>query len=165
MSNFLTSATNSAVSALNGIGNMVMGIKTEGFVSQADSTTAVVNNSAAAQVMNKAAVMLLGKPMEQFVSDASGTTKVNTAAIAGVSGMIFLYSFLLIAFGIVFCYGAARTSYCYNIALGNTTDIAFLFSVLCFFFPNFYYPYYAIFLNPLCTTKLRNNKGMFGGKK
>ena len=164
MSNFLTSVTNSAVSTLNGIGNMVMGIKTEGFVSQADSTTAVVNNSAAAQVMNKAAMMLLGKPMEQFVSDASGTTKVNTAAIAQVGGMIFLYSFLLISFGIVFCYGSARTSYCYNIAIGNTADIAFLFSVLCFFFPNFYYPYYAIFLNPLCM-KPRNNKGMFGGKK
>ena len=164
MSDFLSSITNAAVQGANKVGKFLGVSPVEGFVSQSDSTTAVVSNPAIAEILNKTKKMLLGGT-EPFVSDASGTTKVNTGAIAQVSGMIFIYIFLLIAFGIVFCYGSARTSYCYNIAIGNTADVAFLFSVLCFFFPNFYYPYHALFLNPLCISKLRNNKGMFGGKK
>jgi len=164
MSDFLSSITNAAVQGANKVGKFLGVSPVEGFVSQSDSTTAVVSNPALAEILNKTKKMLLGGT-EPFVSDASGTTKVNTAALAESGGKIFTYSIITIVFLIFFCYGAARTSYCYNIAIGNTADVAFLFSVLCFLFPNFYYPYHALFLNPLCISKLRNNKGMFAGKK
>ena len=142
---------------------MVLGTRSEGFVSNNGSVTQVQVDPTL-KALNKVAESFLGKTTEPFVTSVNGTPQVNTSSIAQVGGMIALYSILAIAFIIVFCYGAARTSYCYNIAIGNTADVAFLFSIVCFFFPNFYYPFYAIFLNPLCT-KMRNNKSMFGGKK
>lgn len=48
----------------------------------------------------------------------------------------------------VYCYGAAKLSYNYNIYTNNS-GYAFLWAILCYFFAFLYYPYYAIFLNPL----------------
>ena len=157
MSGFLTSLTSVAVKGANKIGSF-LGIATaEGFVSQSDDATAVVNNPAVAEMINKVKMALLGGK-EPFVTQTQGTTHVNTASIAEAGGMLMFYSTILMIFVILFCYGAARTSYCYNIAIGNGVDIALLYSVICFFFPNLYYPYYALFLNPLCISKGRGKK-------
>ena len=56
--------------------------------------------------------------------------------------------------------GSARLSYCYNINIGNPDGVAFLYSILCFFFPFLYVPYYAFFLNTACSPPSR---GFFGG--
>ena len=69
--------------------------------------------------------------------------------LIGLSAILFsLFSFLFL---IVFCYGSARLSYCYNKYTGVPDGTATLFAILCFVFSPVYYPYYAIFLSPICT--------------
>ena len=74
------------------------------------------------------------------------------------SGMPLI--FFIFSFAIFFTsmYGAASLSWHYNVHMGNK-DVANLWSILCFFFSGWYYPYYALALNPL----LQEN--MAGGKK
>ena len=168
MSGFLEGVINTGVSFTNQIGNLVLGksSNSEGFVTQSDGK-AQLNTQDVAGVVNAAAKKLLGAN-EPFVTQTNGTTQVNTAALAEAGGAIMIYTIVGIVLSILFSYGAARNSYCYNIAIGNTADVAFLFSILCFLFPQFYYPYYALALNPICSAKARNNKGimgMLGGKK
>jgi hypothetical protein len=64
-----------------------------------------------------------------------------------VSGIIFIGFYLLLM--LISAIGAARLSYNYNISIGNTGGAALSFSILNFFFYGFYYPYYALFLDPL----------------
>lgn len=78
--------------------------------------------------------------------------------VAGLGFVIFL-AFL---FTLLTAFGAAYQSYCYNMYVGNTSGVAVVYSILCFFFPQLYYPYYAIFLNPVCSMKPKNNKGLMG---
>ena len=68
--------------------------------------------------------------------------------------------FVVFYFAIVFTtmYGAASLSWHYNAHMGNK-DVANLWSILCFFFPGFYYPFYALALNPFL------EENMAGGKK
>lgn len=98
--------------------------------------------------------------VEGFTADASGVT-MNTKALTEASGIIVLYLLLITLFAILTCVGSARLSYCYNISIGNPGDVAFMFAVLCFFFPHFYYPYFALLLNPLCKPR---NRGLMGGR-
>jgi hypothetical protein len=69
--------------------------------------------------------------------------------LAGMSAILFMLSSVI--FAIVFSYGSAKLSYCYNKYLGATDGTAMFFAILCFFFSGFYYPYYSIFLSPICT--------------
>jgi len=64
----------------------------------------------------------------------------NTGIMAILSTMIIPFIWM-----IVFSYGAAQLSYCYNIMNGNAGS-AIMWAVVCFFFPAFYYPYHALFL-------------------
>ena len=104
---------------------------------------------------------LLG--VEAFATDISGTTSVNIRALGYLAPIYFIYMFTVIALLIAISFGAARQSYCYNIFIGNSESTAIGFSILCFFFAQFYYPFYAIFLNPLCNLKVKNNRGILGG--
>ena len=103
--------------------------------------------------------------MEGFTSDSSGNVQVNTQqlkyAATSYGPLILLYILLMISLAIATCVGSSRLSYCYNISIGNTGDVAFLFAFLCFFFPTFYYPYYALFLNPVCIAP----RGILGGRR
>ncbi len=77
--------------------------------------------------------------------DASETTSYSSmGAYAGVS---FLVIVILIFANL---YGAARLSWCYNTFYGASGIEKFIWSFLCFFFSGFYYPFYAIFLDPVC---------------
>lgn len=95
---------------------------------------------------------LLGYKSESF----SGIETLQTASpgifAAGAFG--FLIFFL---FGIVYCYGAAKLSYNYNMSIGNGGS-AFFWAFICYFFAAIYYPYYAIMLNPV-------GSGMSGGRR
>ncbi len=56
-------------------------------------------------------------------------------------------------------YGAAKLSYCYNIHIGNSSGTAVVWSFLAFIFAGFYYPYYGLFLNPLCSIPMVQSGG------
>jgi ABC-type antimicrobial peptide transport system permease subunit len=87
----------------------------------------------------------------------------NTESLQNAPGMVALgatgviITFLL---GVIYCYGAAMLSYNYNMSIGNG-GYAMIWAILCYFFSGIYYPYYALFLNPLNN----NNTVMVGGRK
>ena len=65
-----------------------------------------------------------------------------------ITGKIGIFFAAIFAF--VYCYGAAKLSYNYNMA--NNGSMIYLWCILCFFFATMYYPYYAFFLNPIIPT-------------
>ena len=89
--------------------------------------------------------------------------EMNTGAVAGMGFIIFL----VFLFAIANAFGAAYQSYCYNIYIGNTSGVAIVYAILCSLFPHFYYPFYAIFLNPICLMKPKNKGNMVlsGGRR
>ena len=88
-------------------------------------------------------------------ADSTGT---SASALAGF-GIFFVLTIFF--FGILTSYGASRLSYNYNIYTHNQ-GAALGWSVLCFFFPALYYPFYAIFLDPLGSMVAQTT--MIGGK-
>lgn len=116
--------------------------------------------NAAVRYGSKVANKFLG--VEGFTEDNTGNIVVKTEKIASAGGVMLPYMLFLIIISILISFGAARQSYCYNIYIGNTDGVAILFSILCFFFPHFYYPFYALFLNPVCDL-VKKNKGSVGG--
>jgi hypothetical protein len=91
---------------------------------------------------------------EQF----TGSSTPDAEAFMGFE--LFLIIFILII-AIAVCYGAARLSWCYGTFNGDSTTSKVIFSTLCFIFPNFYYPFYALFLNPVCG----RTKNQSGGRR
>lgn len=63
--------------------------------------------------------------------------------------VLVLAVLLFLIFGLLFPYGAAKLSWNYNIYVGNTTGAATVNSIMAYFFASFYYPMYALFLNPI----------------
>lgn len=50
---------------------------------------------------------------------------------------------------LLFGWGAASLSYQYNVAIGTSSTMTVVYSVLAFIFSVVYYPFYALLLNPL----------------
>lgn len=71
----------------------------------------------------------------------------------GYTAIAFTMLLVSIVISVLYAYGAAKLSYCYNVSIGNGGS-AFMWSVLAFFFSAAYYPYYSLFLNPLCAAKV-----------
>jgi len=69
------------------------------------------------------------------------------------STALYTYVVLALVFTFLYSYGAARLSWCYNISIGNSTGVAFGWSVVNFIFSSIYYPFYALFLNRVCKKK------------
>lgn len=63
--------------------------------------------------------------------------------------IIYLIVLLVVAFG------AAKLSYNYNAFIGNSGGLTIFYSVLAFLFSEFYYPFYAYFIDPLANIKRR----------
>lgn len=85
----------------------------------------------------------------------------------GFVSFLIVVLFAIFAFGLLTAYSAARVSYCYNKFLGNSDSESFLWSILCFFFPQWYWTFYPFLFNPLCDIKKNrgiNNLAMSGGK-
>ena len=80
---------------------------------------------------------------EEFVG-----TSTEPAEEALGMGLVSIVIILILAFFI--CYGAARLSWCYNTFYGASGGLKAFYSVVCFFFPYYYYPFYALVLNPVC---------------
>lgn len=86
---------------------------------------------------------ILGYKSEAF--SAVETLQASSPGIFAAGAFGFLIFFL---FGILYCYGAAKLSYSYNVSIGNGGS-AFFWAFICYFFAAIYYPYYAIMLNPV----------------
>jgi hypothetical protein len=111
--------------------------------------------------MNTALHLLGYKAESFFVTDESqGQTRPEVLSTIVISIILFL------VFGIIFCYGAAKLSYNYNMSIGNG-GTAYLWSIVCFFFANIYYPYYALILSPVSADVAVTGAGatMTGGKR
>jgi hypothetical protein len=81
-----------------------------------------------------------------FKNKESFTSIPETTTIGAFIGPIILLAILTLIYGFLYSYGAARLSYAYCLYSGN--NFAAFWSVVCFFFSGFYYPYYALMLNP-----------------
>lgn len=91
-------------------------------------------------------------PATTTTSTNTSTTTTAAASIAQQSLAIVILSIIIyVIIVILMMYGAARLSYCYNMYYGADSGTALLFSILSAIFSGVYYPFYAIFLNPLCS--------------
>jgi TRAP-type mannitol/chloroaromatic compound transport system permease small subunit len=74
--------------------------------------------------------------------------------------IIFLIFFIFFMFA--YAYGAAKLSWHYNMFIGNGSGSAYFWSIVCFFFSGFYYPFYGLFINPIAS--MRRNMSIVGGR-
>jgi hypothetical protein len=96
---------------------------------------------------------LTGKKTEKFQSHKTPKPYIS---------VVFLISFCFsMLFYLAYGYGAANLSFCLNKSLGRTDVEALGWAVLAFVFNGFYYPYYGIFLNPVCAIK----RNVVGGRR
>ena len=79
-------------------------------------------------------------------NDASSDSDISRQSFAIIVLIILIYG--IVAF--LMMYGAARLSYCYNIYYGADSGTALGFAILSGIFSTIYYPFYGVFLNPLC---------------
>jgi uncharacterized protein with PQ loop repeat len=97
---------------------------------------------------------VLDKPtIEKFQSRPSPRPYISTFFL--ISSIISIVCFLL------YGYGAANLSYCLNKSLGRSEIESLAWASLAFMFNMIYYPYYGIFLNPVCAAK----RTMVGGRR
>ena len=95
---------------------------------------------------------IVGYKSEAFSAvETLQTSSPGIFAAGATAGLLF------IAFGFIYCYGAAKLSYSYNMSIGNGGS-AFMWAFICYFFAAIYYPYYAIMLNPAASV-------MSGGRR
>ena len=94
----------------------------------------------------------LGKGSEGFTSDAKPDSSVFGSLKSLYSSLPILLIFHFTAM-LVYGLGAARLSYCYPMNTNPTASLFYLYIVLAFFFSPVYYPFYGIFLNPLCVKR------------
>lgn len=94
---------------------------------------------------------VLGNKKEYF---QTAPTTVPSKSTASTNWVISVPLLLGIIFTIVFCfmygYGAASLSYCYNKSMGRSDMEAVMWAITAYIFGGLYYPYYGVFLNPLC---------------
>jgi hypothetical protein len=110
------------------------------------------------QYANNLLGTLVGKS-EGFY-DASSNS-LNASSDFAVFGLIFLiFNIINLIILIVCLFGAAKLSWCYNTFYGRSEGEKILWSILCFIFAGLYYPYYALFLDPVCGRVAQR-----GGKK
>jgi len=97
------------------------------------------------------------------VSQNTSTKTYEPPDESFISALVILF----ILWQIVFALGGALQSYMYNQSVKTHPFIAFLYIVLCFLFPYFYYPYYTFFLTGRegGNSNSRQNNGMTGGSK
>jgi hypothetical protein len=96
--------------------------------------------------------------VEAFQDKETGTTAVM--ATVGI-----VYVILMVVLCLAYSVGAARLSWCYNMYIGNDAGLALFYAILAFLFSGFYYPFYAIFLSPLCGMKKAVAVSVIGGRR
>jgi len=97
---------------------------------------------------------------QPFVDSSGAVLSVDNSQVLDVFAFLFYSTLFVIIAAFTISLGSARLSYCYNISIGNSGGVAFLFSILCFIFPFPYIPFYAFFLHTACSPPVR---GFFSG--
>ncbi len=81
----------------------------------------------------------------------TNTTTSEESAVAGQSLAVVILLVLFLGIIIIaMMYGAGRLSWCYNTFYGESSGVKWLWAILAAIFSGWYYPIYALFLNPLC---------------
>ncbi len=78
------------------------------------------------------------------------------------------FTFFLIIlplFIIVLFISVPYLSWCYNTSIGTSTGLKLVYLLMVFIFPYVYLPYYAFFLNPICSQRKNNSIIQIGGFK
>jgi len=104
---------------------------------------------------------------ELFTAGSTATTpdaslQVNPVPIGTMNALFIVYIIIMVLLTVIYGYGAARLSYCYNIAQGATSGTAIFWAVLCFLFSGWYYPFHGIFLSS-CGSVVTNTMRKVGG--
>jgi len=116
------------------------------------------------QYANNLLGALTGNPEEFY--DASGNRDAsgnywNYHINFEVVGLKFLLFFIVkLTILLLFLFGAARLSWCYNTFYGAPDAEKILWAILCFIFSPLYYPFYGLYLDPVCGRVAQR-----GGKK
>jgi hypothetical protein len=76
------------------------------------------------------------------------------ALLATSTTVIVFYMVFIVAFSV----GAAILSYNYNLSIGTSGGMTVTYTILAFVFSSLYYPYYAIFLDPLAKKVQRGGR-------
>ena len=97
---------------------------------------------------------LLGNKSEGF-ADVSGVS--HAVGTVGIKTFGFLWSIAVLILLLCNVFGAVHLSWCYNKYIGTPTSLSIFYGTLCFFFPMLYYPFYGVFLDPLCGVKKGKN--------
>jgi hypothetical protein len=104
----------------------------------------------------------LGCALMGQTEKASGFADVSGGVVnAGLQAFALVWTLgvlLLIVCNVV---GAVHLSWCYNKYIGTPTSLSIVYGILCFFFPMLYYPFYGVFLDPLCNVKKANGRNAF----
>ena len=87
---------------------------------------------------------------------------IQVGASMGIAAILMFLITILLSF--LYSYGAAKLSWHYNMYMGNSGS-AFIWSLISFFFSGFYYPYYALFLDPVATMKHLNSVSVGGRRR
>jgi hypothetical protein len=102
-------------------------------------------------VLNRKEYFDSGPATTSTSTNTSTTTTVADSIAKQSLAIVILVIMIYVIIIILMMYGAARLSYCYNTYYGADSGTALLFSILSAIFSGLYYPFYAIFLNPLCS--------------
>ena len=105
-----------------------------------------------------------GSRLGSTTLSVSQDTSIQTQELPDESFLTALVIFFLV-WQIIFALGGAVQSYMYNQSIGTQPFLAFVYVVLSFLFPYFYYPYYTFFLSGRQGGNGRQNNGMTGGSK
>ncbi len=69
-------------------------------------------------------------------------------AMFGPTFIVIVIGVLL--FVLLYSAGAAKLSWCYNSSVGTGTALKFIYAAVAFWFSQFYYPFYAFFVDDNC---------------
>jgi len=107
-----------------------------------------------------------GSSLASTIVSVSQNTSTKTQELPDESFLTALVIFFLV-WQIIFALGGAVQSYMYNQSIGTQPFLAFVYILLSFLFPYFYYPYYTFFLSGRegGNSNSRQNNGMTGGSK
>lgn len=84
------------------------------------------------------------KKVEKFETEELTIDKYYYTAL-----ILYIIVLLIVAFG------AAKLSYSYNSFIGTSGGLKIFYTIVAFLFSEFYYPYYAYFVDPLPTLRKR----------
>jgi len=89
----------------------------------------------------------LGRKTEGFTYSTPPTITGSVQTLYTSLPILFIFHLTTM---VVYGLGAARLSYCYQMATNPTSYFFYVYVALAFLFSPIYYPFYGIVLNPQC---------------